>query len=274
MLPHLKYVLALITVCSFSFSNAHARMPAQGWQLALGGGLLLNPAFKGAKDYQLSLVPYFRLTYNNFFFASVGEGAGFNIINTKNWKAGPLVKYRFKREEGDGSSPFRIAGSKTNALMGLGDVDGTFEPGLFASYRFNNLRFKVEARDGISGHEGWVVDLSIAHSESHILMGKPFRFSIGPKTTLVSKNYNLAYYGIDIVQANRSGLPTYTADSGMLLFGIGFSGNVALSNRLSMVVFAGIDRLTGDAANSPLVKQRGSRNQGNLGVFFAYRIGK
>jgi len=37
------------------------------------------------------------------------------------------------------------------------------------------------------------------------------------------------------------------------------------------VLVAGYDRLTGDAADNPLVQLRGSEDQASLGIFLSYR---
>lgn len=59
----------------------------------------------GSKNLSLSLFPDLRVTYRDVFFASVLEGVGLNLINDSGWRAGPLVKLRFGRDEDSHSSP-------------------------------------------------------------------------------------------------------------------------------------------------------------------------
>lgn len=270
---NLRKTLLTATLFATVSTSAYAREVPEGWQMALGAGLLMNPAFRGAKDYQLSLLPYIRINYGDKFFASMHEGAGFNLIQTNSITAGPIVRYRFSRKESDGTSPFRIAGSDTNALQGLGDVDGAFEPGAFINYRFRPFSVELEVRRGFGGHEGWVSDINLNYSTMLFWFGKRTIFNIGPRANLVSDNHNEAYYSINSVQSAQSGLPVYNASGGFLSYGVGASGIVAMTRKLSMVLFAGYDRMAGDAANSPLVSIRGSKNQATLGLFLAYQFG-
>ena len=264
------YIISLLTLCC---TNIMAKPTPQGWQLALGTGLLVNPSFKGSDEYQLSLLPYVRVNYSDIFFASMNEGIGFNLLNTPNWTAGPIARYNFGRKEKNGTSPFRIAGSKTSALAGLGDVDGTFEAGAFANYRFEPFDIEIEVRKGMGGHEGFVGDFSLSYSTMLFPLGYRTILSLGPRASIVSDDYNQAYYSIDMIQSTRSGLTTYNAQGGLLSFGLGASSIVILTKRLSMILFAGYDRLSGDAGKSPLVENRGSKNQFVFGSFLAYQFG-
>ena len=74
-------------------------------------------------------------------------------------------------------------------------------------------------------------------------------------------------------QSVRSGLRPYRADGGLLSAGIGASALLPLTDRISGMLLAGYDRLAGDAARSPLVEERGSRNQATVGLGLTYKFG-
>jgi len=273
----LKFInTVIISSLSIMFSTESAAQLGNkpGWKLALGTGLLSTPTFKGAKDYQISLVPYIRVNYSDLFFASINEGVGFNIIKNDYLTAGPIIRYRFGRKEDNGTSPFRITGSKTSALQGLGDVDGAIEPGIFANYSFKPFDIEIEFRKGFGGHEGFISDINLNYSTILFFKGYRALFNFGPRTTVVSSNYNQSYYSINAAQSMRSGLSIYDANGGILSYGIGGSSIVALSKELSMILFAGFDRISGDAGDSPLVQQKGRQNQLGAGLFLAYQFGQ
>lgn len=267
---HKLSFFAIIYFCTSVQSSLAAQN--DGWHAAIGAGLLMNPAYNGSKDYQLSLLPYIKVNYADIFFASVHEGVGFNVINNKNWTAGPIARYQFSRKEDDGTSPFRVLGSDTNALRGMGDVDGTVEIGGFVNYKFDPFDIEFEVRKGLGGHNGWISNLQLSYSKMLFWFGKRTILSIGPKTTLISDDYNTRYFGIDSAQAARTGLPVFDAQGGMLTYGLGGSGIMSLTKQWTMVLFVNYDRLTGDAGRSPLVRLRGDRNQFTSGFFLAYRI--
>jgi outer membrane protein len=80
-------------------------------------------------------------------FASIPEGLGWNVLNHDGWKAGPLAKIRFDRDERWGGSPFLITGG-SDSLQGLGDVGAVVEVGGFIEKTSRSLRTRVEVRRG------------------------------------------------------------------------------------------------------------------------------
>lgn len=246
------------------------------WTIRIGAGALLSPTFVGSSDYQLMAVPALKLSFRNIFFASVEDGVGYAVINQHGWRAGPIAKIAFGRKE-DGDNPFRVAGSKTSALRGLGNVATTVEAGGFTEYRWRSMSTKIEVRKGLNGHEGLVGDLSVKYTRTSRslspMAGSPFVVSIGPRLTVVDATYNKAFFGVDDDQAVKSGLPRYSPNGGVLSYGIGSVFVVPISSQLSTIVLAGYDRLTGDAGSSPLISERGSRNQGMFGVVLNYEFG-
>lgn len=249
---------------------------SKDWTIRLGAGAILSPAFVGSSDYQLMAVPALKITYRNRFFASVEDGIGFAVINQHGWRAGPIAKIAFGRKE-DGDNPFLVAGGKTSALRGLGNVATTLEVGGFAEYRWSSMSTKIGLRKGLNGHEGLAGDLSVNYmrtSQSFSPMaGSPFVFSFGPRLKVVDATYNKAFFGVDADQAMNSGLQCYSPSGGVLSYGVGSLIIVPIRKQLSAIFLAGYDRLTGDAGSSLLVSERGSPNQGMYGVLLSYEFG-
>ena len=100
----------------------------------------------------------------------------------------------------------------------------------------------------------------------------PLIVSLGPHATLVDHRYNETYFGVTAIQSVRSGLPRFNAEGGLLTYGVGGSVVLPLTQHLTANLVTGFDRLADDAARSPLVSLRGSKNQFSGGVFISYKF--
>lgn len=242
-----------------------------GWSVTIGVAPILSPAWQGSRDMAFSIFPDLRVNYDDTLFASVPDGLGWNAVNENGWKAGPLAKIRFGRDEDDGGSPFLVAGG-SDALRGLGDIGATAELGGFVEKRLGarrQWRLRAEVRRGFGGHEGVVADASLAYQ---LRQGRTI-INVGPRLSAASGNFMQTYFGISSQQSERSGLAPYRARGGLLSYGLGGSLVRPLDERSAVTVFTGVDRLGGQAARSPLVRERGRRTQFSIGLGYGYRFG-
>ncbi|MEL7043318.1 MAG: MipA/OmpV family protein [Pseudomonadota bacterium] len=265
----LSLLLASSTTLTLT-AIAQERPDLEGWRVTVGAGSLYAPTYEGDDDYALSVLPNIQVRYADTFSASVQNGLRYNIVNTDQLTIGPLARVQFAREE-DGDQPFAISGNETNDLVGLGDVDTTFELGGYLSYRTGPLELGIEARQGVNGHEGLVADLRASVRGRSFAFGPPIIWSAGPRLRLVDDSYNSAYFGVTQEQSIASGLDQYNADGGIYSFGLGATAIIPFdrSGKWSVVAIAGYDQLTGDIADAPLVVERGSEDQFTLGVFLS-----
>lgn len=263
--------LALAVTAMLSIDAAAQRPEnADRWSFSVGAGLILAPSYLGDDAYQLSAVPNIKVTYGDNFSASI-DGVGYTAIDSRGWRAGALVGYDFGRDE-DGKSPFVIAGDETDDLDGLGDVDGTIEIGGFVEYDSRPFTTRVELRQGVNGHEGLIGEVEVTYGGRLVVADQMMIFSLGPNITLVDDDYNDSFFGVDADQSARSGLDEFDADGGLLSYGIGGSLIIPFDDHVSTVMIARYERLAGDAADSSLVEERGSENQGTVGLFLSYEF--
>ncbi len=253
-------------------AGAPEEPPKTNWNVTLGAGAVYAPAFVGSKDYQLIGFPDIKLAYKNRFFASVGEGIGYNVINSNGWRVGPIAKYAFERRE-NGKNPFRVAGKESTALLGLGNVNATLELGGFVEYNYKPFTYKIELRQGVGGHEGMIGKTSLNYTGSINQFGPPIFYAFGPRAIFGDSDYNNAYFGINQIQSTRSGLSRYNADGGLLSYGVGGFVSLPVSDSVSVSAFGGYDHLGTEAADSPLIKQRGNENQFVSGLSVNYKFG-
>jgi len=264
------FVAALIPQNHATAAETEADKIQKEWQLSAGAGLIVAPAFTGAKTCNLLAVPDIRITYKELFFANVKDGIGYAVINRDGWRVGPVLTYTFSRSEKDGGSPFRIAGGNSNALQGMGDVSGTVSLGGFAEYSLKPLKVKLSLHKGITGHEGVAGEAGISYGGVVTHNGPPLIYSFGPHVKFGDQNYTNAYWGISTEQSQRSGLERYHADGGITAYGVNAFAMVPWTKAVSVSVIAGFDRLAPPVTNSPLVRIRGAENQALGGLFLSY----
>ena len=266
------YAMLVITAVMLPFhAIAEDGPPNQGWSYSIGFGAIAMPSYLGDDDIQILTIPIFSVTYSDRFFVSLFEGVGYNIIKNDNWRIGIVGKYDFGRKE-NGSNPFIIGGDETNDLEGLGDVDGTVELGGFVEYTVHPIAMKVEARKGVGGHEGLIGEVKVEYKDRGKILQKPFYLVIGPEIKYADSSYHEAFFGVNDRQSAASGLSRYTTDAGLLSYGISGSVVVALTKHVSTLLFASVSQLGEEAADSSLVQERGSEQQGTIGMFVNYRF--
>lgn len=232
---------------------------ASDWRITVGAAAILRPEWDGSDSLSLLAVPDIDLRWRDKAFASVRTGVGYNAISADGWRIGPYAKLKFGRDEEDDA-----------ALRGLGDVDPTVEVGGFAEKSWRFARASLEVRQGIGGHEGLVVE---AGGDLRFRVSERIALSAGPRLRAVSEETMQTYYGVTSAQSARSGLPVYAAGGGME--SVGLAGAVVLrpQPKTTVTLFAEQSRLLGDAADSPLVRLRGSEDQTRFGVAVGYRLG-
>ena len=250
--------------------------PREDWDFTVGLGAQYEPSYLGAKSYEFTAVPLLGVDYKDTFFASTQDGVGWNVINQNGWKVGPIARYVDSRDQEDRDF-FHIGGPRTSALRGLGTVGGTIEVGGFAEFEKHGLDSTIEVRQGVNGHEGLVVDLSsnYTHNIQHSFYDgdPPLIFTIGPRMTIVDAMYNKSYFEVNAEQSAASGLSQYTPGGGVLSYGLNSSLTVPLSEHLATTFELNYSQLVGDAADAPLVKERGTENQVTSGIFLTYEFG-
>ena len=262
MIRTLSVGLAALTAFAAAPALAQDEPNEERMIISFGAGVQFTPEFPGADKLQLG--PLFtggarregepipgRAPDDGFGFSLIGRGGRVEF--------GPMIAFQGERDEDDVGVP-------------IGDVDFAFEPGIFVNINASDrLRLRAEARRGFDGHEGWQGDLGMDYfirpDESSVI-------SIGPRLRLADAEYMQTYFGVTPAQAVATGLPAFEADGGVRAIGIVAGLNRDLSRNFGIYAYAQYDRLIGDAANSPIVRQFGSENQFAAGIalYFNFRV--
>jgi outer membrane protein len=236
---------------------------SDGWIVTIGAGPQVYPKFPGASDYGLYPMPIVGLRRSGrpMAFTAPDQGFGFGFLSPNSgFDFGPVLRFQSKRQESDVGAP-------------VGNVPFTVEAGAYAQlWLGSNLRLRVDARRGIGGHKGWIGD---AGADWVIRDGDRYIFSIGPRVRFANNRYQDAYFAVTPAAAAASGLPAYNPGGGIEAVGVTSGLTYRFASSWGLYGYAGYDRLTGDAARSPIVRTLGSRNQfsGGIGLFYEFGLG-
>jgi outer membrane scaffolding protein for murein synthesis (MipA/OmpV family) len=194
-----------------------------------------------------------------FEFEAPDQSFGFSLIDVGPFSIGPVASLEGSRKAEDVGVPL----PKVKLTV---EVGGAVELGLGEHFRLYS-----EVRKGLGGHKGW-----IANGGADVVFrdGDAYLFSIGPRVTWSDDQYHDAWFGIEPEDAGPSGLPAYDPGGGIQAYGVTASFLTQLSDRWGISTYAKYDRLVGDAADSPLVREYGSRDQLSGGLALSYTFGR
>jgi outer membrane protein len=232
----------------------------------VGGGIGFAPDYVGSDDTFIGGLPVARISSGQRYLQLLGNSLYGNILDSGRLELGILGTYRFGREDVDDALVSRLP-----------EIDDTIDLGLFAGVKLLGLddpRKRWWA--GVSGqhdvlgeHQGYTVDLTTRiwwPAADWLQMG------VFGAVTYGSGDYMSEFFDVKANDAARSGLPAFDADSGFRDARL----TVFLITELAPSWFVGgglmVQRILGDAGDSPIVRVRGSANQlyGGIGVAYAW----
>ncbi|MGZ8282951.1 MAG: MipA/OmpV family protein [Allosphingosinicella sp.] len=230
--------------------------------ISIGLGASLTPKYPGSDELGLAPLGIFSIRREGSLMQVPGpdSGWGFGFLGSESvFNFGPAVRLQAKRDEEDVGAP-------------VGDVDLTAEAGAFVQLLpIEHLRLRAEGRYGIGGHEGFVGDLG-----ADLVLGDRINsvFTIGPRARWGDGSYHDAYYTVTPAVAAATGLPAFDAGSGFHAVGAIAGMTMMISRDWGLYGYARYDRLINDAADSPITRAFGSRNQysGGLAIFYNFNV--
>lgn len=260
-------MVAGIALLGFAIDQATAGedMPASsaGLHGSIGMGVAVMPEYEGSKDHKTRVMPNINLFYgDSLFFTRMTAGA--NLLRFKTEQgvaitAGPLLALRRGRDQHDNA-----------ALNGLGDIDRALDAGGFVRFRKQGWHASVDVRQNVTNSgEGATMKFSAGHG---IPLGQKLKLRANLETTWASADYMKTFFGIDALQSAQSGIAQYEAGSGFKDAGVSVMADYAIAHDWSGFATIRYKQLLGDAADSPIVANLGSRDQASASVGIKYRF--
>lgn len=236
---------ALMTMTAAALAAGTAWADVNGWNASVGAGVLVTPVFPGSGKEQVRALPLVDISNpNSPFFLHTYKGLGARFEPAPNWEAGVALQYVPGRDESD-----------DHHLRGLGDIDDTAGIDMFASYALTkNVKLEGDIRQELGGSESWTSRLGMS---GMLPLDRQTRVVGGVHTTLGGDDYMQKWYGVEVDQAARSGLPAFNASAGFRDVGARLGVVHDLNNHISLNATAGYAVLVGDARKSPVSKENG-----------------
>ena len=252
----MKHLLLGLDAILPAWSAASAQ-DANDIRVRVGAGAQLQPDFIGAKGTDIAPLFHINIAHGTDFFrfTAPDDSPGIDILSSKGFSFGPAVNMQRPRKQSDVGAP-------------VGSVSRTIDVGAFAQYLLpGSFRIRAEVLKGINGHHGLLGSLG---ADKIWRDGDRYVFSIGPRVLISDGRFERAYFGVTPDAALASGLPAYRPKGGIYGVALASGASYALSERWGLFGFGRYERLVGNAARSPIVRDLGSRNQWSAGVGLDY----
>lgn len=266
--------IMLFAVSLLLLQGSFTASPAQEGPIAIenvpnvaGVAIGIIPDYVGSDDYTFGVAPYARFNLPNserYFLLNVTE-LYFNVLNHPNVRFGPVLNYRFGRDD-DVDDIF---------VKRMSKIDDTLEAGFFLGYQrvigddtrhrfITDVEVLFDVGDTYNGVNGtW-------SARYWRPLGKMFDMVLGVGVQVADNKFMDKYFGVSLIDSFRSGLPFYQAGGGAANFRV-FPGIVMhLSEQWHLAGGVRYQRITGDADGSPVVDMRGSANQWIVGLGAAF----
>lgn len=216
--------------------------------IRLSFGTVVEAEYFGAGVYEAS--PSLSIGYRSgaFGLKATPRSARLSWTLSPDLTFGTLIRRRGGRDD-----------VEDTAVDALSTVPATIELGLFVRTKAGPVTLSAELAgdilgetDGILGEIGASVPLPVAE-----------RLTLVPAAGLFGANdaFADAFFSVEQADVAASGLPRFEASGGTLGAAFGLSARYEVSDRITASGSLRCIRLTGDAANSPIVSERGSRDQ-------------
>lgn len=225
---------------------------------SVGVGLVSVPEFEGSNKNKARFLPMVDIRYDRFFL-SWSKGLGFDAYDDGVWTISPALRYRFGRDEGD-----------SRLLKGMGDFDDGAEIGARVSWHPHAVGLGLNAFHGLGPAKGYTLDFGAFHRRQ---LFEPLSLTVGASVMYADSGYNRQHFGVTRSQSAASGYRAYDPGGGFKHCAVRGGLSWELTPLASLDVFGQFKKLTGPAADSPLVKQ-GSNEQFMGGLSLNLHFGR
>lgn len=247
----------------------------EGDFIQVGAGVAVNPDYEGSDDYRLIPGGILRARFSGITVQTEGLGISADFVTRPgkiDFDLGPALKVNLNRTG-------RIRDDVVDLLP---DRDVAIEVGGFAGVTirqvtnpYDQLSFRLQVLKDVAGaHDSTVYTPSVSFGTP---LSQATFASLSGSADIVSGRYARYYFGVTGAESVASGLPAFTPDGGIknwrlsLLVGHALSGDLRRPG-WGLFALASHSRLLGDFKRSPLVSERGSRDQwfGGAGIGYSW----
>lgn len=255
-----KQLILLTAISAATLLPAWGAATAQdmsGRRVRIGAGPQVRPDFLGSDNSEIAPLWHVNIARgtDQFKFSAPDDKFGISVVSSHGFSFGPLANIESGRKAKDLDAP-------------IGKVPTTFEAGAFAQYYVaKSVRLRGEVLKGIGGHKGLLGSVGVDQVWRD---GDRYVFSVGPRLLLSDSRYQRAFFGVTPQASLASGLPVYRPGGGVYGVAVASGASYQLDPKWGLFGYARYERLVGDAARSPVIRDLGSRNQLSAGIGLSY----
>lgn len=217
-------------------------------------GPVFVPDYEGSDDYELQPLPIARWIRRGAYLELYGNTLTANVIPASPLQAGPVLSWRRSRSDVEDPRVDRMR-----------DVSGALEAGgfiglmLYDAESRRHLRLMAQLLQDVSGsHDSHSATLKL---EGGTPFGDDWAVDVQMFADYGGGNFMDSYFSVDADNAARSGLSRHDADAGFADAGLRVMVSHQFTDHWGIGVIGGYKRMLGDAGDSPVVADVGSRNQ-------------
>lgn len=231
----------------------------------IGVGLGLVPDYSGARSRSLGAAPIFNYQFKSSerYITLVGPLAAFNIVDDRSFNAGPMLRYSPGRSDVDDP-----------VIAQIHEVDATVDAGAFISYGWRGkpaipwrLRVRADAFKSLDSDGGMSASIS---GRFMTPVSQRALVAVGGSVNFLDSEATDSNYGITLADSIRSGLPAYQPGGGRSSQDLWFGGAFLVSKRWALGAGVYWRHLSGNPARSPIVTERGRKDEVTLAAGLAY----
>lgn len=216
------------------------------------------PDYMGSNNRKGVAGPIFRYQFEGSqrYVTLLGPQATFNMLDSQNWRFGPLATFR----SGRGAS---VSNATVKQMVG---INNTWEGGAFLTYR---LKLSEEKMHQINFTGDVATSNNGTYGTLRMLWWQPLRegtlLNLGIGTGFANGKWMQTYFGVtnpgDVALYPSLGGQPFNAGGGLKGVNVPFGITQALSKEWLLSVGGRYEKLTNDAKNSPVTAVSGNSNQ-------------
>ncbi len=235
-----------------------------GTNFTVGLGVAMTPDYDGSNDYRVWPAGFLRFSnlYHPATYVQIaGPGFESNLVPDDHWRMGVVASFNTSYRHVDDRAVKRLRRPESGLQAGF--VIGYDFSGRPDAERVLEVRATYDVLHG----NGFLIT---PRAHGSVPLTPDLSLGAGVSVTWASSNYMSNRFGVSGSDSLRSGLRPFKAGSGFKDLGLDVSLTYSLSQRWALTGFASYQLLLGDAAKSPIVKDRGNRNNFTSGLVVSY----
>jgi outer membrane scaffolding protein for murein synthesis (MipA/OmpV family) len=251
----------------WQFSAGEVLVPYENmpkWRTTIGPTVNYQPKYEGSQHYGIEPGINFEIRYKERLYLNTGEGLGYDIIRTRNIRAGLSATYDLGRE------------ANITELRGMGDIQAAVQFRAYGEYVFRpkvmDHEFPIIASlalyRALGGYDGMQGDLGLYMPIAGSEAGRWFIFA-GGSANFADQNAQQSFFGVTPRQAAATGYRAFTPSSGFRSYGFGTDMGWFFTEHWLISGSFGCKWLVDDAAHSPIVFDK-FQFQSNLGIGYQF----